>query len=562
MENKKYAIELEVVTPLSVGAGNDNDWMRGIDFVQKDGKVYVLDMRKLAEEGIDIDRLTTLFENSDEKGISLLIGNKLDKVSKHVFISPVSTTNAIKTFLRTQLYSKPIVAGSSIKGSVRSVLFHYLREKGESTNEAVFGNMKDGTDLMRFVRIADIEMPSTALINTKIFNLRKDGAEWLGGWKHGMSETTGQYRPNGFNTLYECVVPGKKGVGSISLAGKAFELMAANTEKYISNPVKKRQLLSGDIRGLFHIINQVTKVYLQKEKAFFEKYTAERSEELTDNVNALLSMIPDDNSYCLMKMSAGVGFHSITGDWQFDDYSQTGIWNDGRHAGKKKYKSRKTAEYNGHLQLMGFVKLRALDADEASLHAKSLDDDHATTIERIVAPARQREAERLKQIEAERLQLLAMEEERRKEKAYQDLLEQADQCYNNKGWDEAISKAEAAVEIYPDRSEADLIIQKCKKAKELDEYRKCEQAATTQKFSEPLAEVIHGKISAGNLVGTTVKWLKTGDHTFGQTEREAFLAEARQLSTKELKNLKSKLSALVKITDKKIADELCNDLGL
>ena len=30
MENKKYAIELEVVTPLSVGAGNDNDWMRGM----------------------------------------------------------------------------------------------------------------------------------------------------------------------------------------------------------------------------------------------------------------------------------------------------------------------------------------------------------------------------------------------------------------------------------------------------------------------------------------------------------------------------------------------------
>ena len=65
MEDKKYAIELEVVTPLSVGAGNDNDWMRGIDFVQKNGKVYVLDMRKVAEEGVDVDRLTTLFENSD-----------------------------------------------------------------------------------------------------------------------------------------------------------------------------------------------------------------------------------------------------------------------------------------------------------------------------------------------------------------------------------------------------------------------------------------------------------------------------------------------------------------
>lgn len=562
MEDKKYAIELEVVTPLSVGAGNDNDWMRGIDFVQKDGKVYVLEMRKLAEEGIDIDRLTTLFESSDEKGISLLIGNKLENVSKHVFISPVSTTNAIKTFLRTQLYNKPVVAGSSIKGSVRSALFHYLREKGDNTNEVVFGNMKDGTDLMRFVRIADVEMPSTALINTKIFNLRKDGTEWLGGWKHGMSDTTGQYRPNGFNTLYECVVPGKKGVGSIALAGKVFELMAANTEKNISNPAKKRQLFSGDIRGLFHIINQVTKTYLQKEKAFFEKYTAERSEELTDNINALLSMIPDDDSYCLMKMSAGVGFHSITGDWQFDDYSQTGIWNDGRHAGKKKYKSRKTAEYNGHLQLMGFVKLRALETEEVSQYVQSLDDNHAKIIERIVAPARQREAEKLKQMEDKRLRQLAMEEERRKEKAYHDLLEQANQCYKNNDWDEAISKATAAIEIYPDRRETDLMIKKCQEAKELDEYRKNEQAATTQKFSQSLAEVIKGKTSAGNLVGTTVKWLKTGDHTFGQTERDAFLAEARQLSSKELKNLKSKLSALAKITGKEIADELCNELGL
>lgn len=562
MEDKKYAIELEVVTPLSVGAGNDNDWMRGIDFVQKEGKVYVLDMRKLAEEGIDIDRLTTLFENSDEKGISLLIGDKLENVSKHVFISPVSTTNAIKTFLRTQLYNKPVVAGSSIKGSVRSALFHYLREKGDNTNEVVFGNMKDGTDLMRFVRIADVEMPSTALINTKIFNLRKEGMEWLGGWKHGMSDTTGQYRPNGFNTLYECVVPGKKGVGSIALAGKAFELMAANTEKNISNPAKKRQLFSGDIRGLFHIINQVTKTYLQKEKAFFEKYTAERSEELTDNINALLSMIPDDDSYCLMKMSAGVGFHSITGDWQFDDYSQTGIWNDGRHAGKKKYKSRKTAEYNGHLQLMGFVKLRALDTDDVSQYAQSLNDNHAEIIESIVAPARLRKAELLKQMEDKRLLQLAMEEERRKEKAYQDLLKLADQCYNNNDWDEAVSKVKAAVEIYLDRSVADLMIEKCKKAKELDEYRKNEQTAATQKFSQKLAEVIHGKTSAGNLVGTTVKWLKTGDHTFGQTERDAFLDEARLLPSKELKNLKSKLSALAKITGKEIADELCNELGL
>jgi CRISPR/Cas system CSM-associated protein Csm5 (group 7 of RAMP superfamily) len=46
MEDKRYPIELEVITPLSVGAGNDNEWVEGLDFVQKEGKVYVIDMQR------------------------------------------------------------------------------------------------------------------------------------------------------------------------------------------------------------------------------------------------------------------------------------------------------------------------------------------------------------------------------------------------------------------------------------------------------------------------------------------------------------------------------------
>ena len=178
MEDIKYPIELEVVTPLSVGAGNDNEWTRGIDFVQKDGKVYVIDIQKAVANGIDIDRLTQLFLRSDEEGISQLLGNKIDKVSKFIFKSPVKTTNAIKAFLRTELFDKPIVAGSSLKGSIRSALFNYLRTD-EKKNEEVFGNMKDGTDLMRFIRVADIEMPSTVLVNTKINPKAQYSAEYL-----------------------------------------------------------------------------------------------------------------------------------------------------------------------------------------------------------------------------------------------------------------------------------------------------------------------------------------------------------------------------------------------
>lgn len=559
MEDKKYPIELEVITPLSVGAGNDNEWMRGIDFVQKDGKVFVLDIQKAAEQSVDIGRLTSLFLNYDEKGICTLIGDKLELVSRYIFKSPVLTNNSIKTFQRTQLYGKPVVAGSSLKGSVRSALFNHLRDK-EKTNEEVFGNMKDGTDFMRFIRIADIEMPSTALINTKLFNLRKDGSEWGGGWKHGMSETTSQYKSNGFNTLYESVLPGNKGLGAIILAGGAYELMAKNTDKPISHAQEKKELLSGGIKGLFHVINLVTKDYLSKEKAFFEKYPAERSEELIDNVNALLDMIPADDSYCLLKMSAGVGFHSITGDWQYDDYSQTGLWNDGKNAGKKKYKSRKTAEYGGHLQLMGFVKIRALSAGEVTKEMDSLTEEHAEIIDSIVAPVRQREEELRIKREAELARKQTAEAEKQKMATYQDLIEQAQILYRDNQWNEALDKATAAMEICPNMSEASFLIEACQKAIEIEAYRQGEEAATTQKFSQPLAEVIKGKTSAGNLIGTTTKWLKNEGNTFGETEFHAIVNEAKNLSAKEQKNLKGKSKDLVKLIGeekvKKFLEEL------
>ena len=561
MEDKKYPIELEVITPLSVGAGNDNEWMRGIDFVQKDGKVFVLDIQKAAEQGVDIGKLTNLFLNYDEKGICNLIGDKLELVSRYIFKSPVSTNNFIKSFLRTQLYGKPVVAGSSLKGSVRSALFNHLRDK-EKTNEEVFGNMKDGTDLMRFIRIADIEMPSTALINTKLFNLRKDGSEWSGGWKHGMSETTSQFKSNGFNTLYECVLPGNKGFGAIILAGGAYELMSKNTDKPISHAQEKEELLNGDIMGLFHVINLVTKDYLSKEKAFFEKYSAERSEELIDNVNALLDMIPADDSYCLLKMSAGVGFHSITGDWQYDDYCQTGLWSDGRNAGKKKYKSRKTAEYGGHLQLMGFVKLRALNADDVAKEMDSLTEEHAEIIESIIAPARQREIEMQKRLEEDNLRQKAIEEEREKQSLFRELLNQAQGSFNDNLWDDAISKIEEANSIYPDHDEVISLKNKIKKAKEVEEFRSAEQAATTQKFSQPLAEVIMGKTSAGNLIGTLTKWLKQEGHTFGETEYSAFLQEANKLSPKEIKNIRGKRKDLQKAIGDNQTERLLKDLGL
>ncbi len=567
MEDRKYPIELEVITPLSVGAGNDNEWVKGLDFIQKDGKVYVIDMQKAAAAGVDVEALTALFLKSDDRGISQLLGGKIEELSRYIFDLPTRTDNNIKTFLRTQFYDKPLVAGSSIKGSIRSTLFHYLRIS-EQKNEEVFGTMKDGTDFMRFIRVGDVEMPSTVLVNTKIFNLRGHGSEWQGGWKHrgtdreGNSHTDDHYNPVGFNTLYECVVSGRKGLGNISLATNAFSLLEKFGKEKTPYANKKQALLNEPISHLFQIINDVTREYLEKERAFFEKYSAERSDEVLDNIDLLLAMIPTDGSCCLLKMSAGVGFHSITGDWQYPDYDKTKVWTDGRHSGKKKYKSRKIAEYNHRLQLMGFVRLRALRKEEATERELVLQKQHHNQQEQMLDIVNRREAELQRKIATEQARRQAAEIEKQKFEEYNRLILQAKQDKDSERWDEAIASLEKAEALCPEKSEVAQLKAECLKAKSVAEYNLQAQKATQQRFGQPLSEVIKGKTSAGNLVGTTVKWLKVEGHSYGASEQAAFINEAQQLNAGEKKRLKSKLSDLEKIVGKENTERIRTELGI
>ena len=327
----------------------------------------------------------------------------------------------------------------------------------------------------------------------------------------------------------------------------------------ISHREKKNKLMSSDISHLFSIINSVTKAYLLKEKKFFETYPVERSDEIVDNIDHLISLIPDNGSSCLLKMSAGVGFHSITGDWIYPDYDDTDYWQTGKDAGKKKYKSRKISEYNGLLQFMGFVRLRRLPIEELESISQTLDKEHHDIAEKVLNPIRLREAERKEIAEQQRLRKLEAEKEAKRRNDYMALVSQAQNLYNSSSWDEAISLLEQAASIAADDKEHGLLLEKCIKAKKTAEFLLNEQAATTERFSQPLAEVIKGKSSAGNLIGTTVKWMR--DKTFGEQELLTLLAEAKRLPSKEQKKLKSKRSDLLKAIGEELTNRFFSEVG-
>lgn len=397
IQNKSYRIRLSVVTPTFIGGGNEKDWMAGIDYIQNDGKIYVFDIDKLSNTFADVEKLANILVGADQakmNNLHQMIKSKLNDVLRYKpFDCPSYETDngtekfinasTIKAFIRSSLHDVPVVPGSSLKGAIRSILLNYLLgEMGEEEKrrtmgskkieEDVFGKFKKGGDFMRFMRIGDAEITSpnkmgesTVILNSNIFNLYGNGVSWHGGWKHAATHTDKYFKAIGFNTLYECAAPGASGSLVISLKENAIDLLSL--EDYVPYAEQKKNVLS-DIKNLFGIINKHTQSYLDKELAFFNKYDEfdgpDGIGEIIENIEDLRSRIPSDNNSCLLKMAAGSGFHSITGDWQYADYDETGSNKKiikGELVEKKKYKSRKIVEYDGCLSLMGFVELKIVD---------------------------------------------------------------------------------------------------------------------------------------------------------------------------------------------------------
>lgn len=370
--NKNYTVGIEIISPVHIGAGSERNWVRGIDFIhdRNKGRVYRLNLKNLYEK-IPTEKLSLNFLQPNEGNLKKLIrshGVKLEDVSSEIFESFLQPSQEIKTHIKDGKTGKPYIPGSSIKGALRSVLFNHFRMNNEQTNEDVFGSIKDGTDFMRFIRLGDAYFNETMLMHTKIFNLYNDNSKWTGGWKHSFNNngTNGQFNERGFVTTYEALGNFEKSSFRIGFAEGLF------SSKKSFGGRQKDQLIFNGIVELFAIINNHTGQYLEKERTFFKQYQTDLSDKILDNIDYLLGLLVRFPQCCLLKLGAGSGFHSITGDWRFNDHLNTVLnpdWENLRYnsASKSKeptrYKSRKFvfeyAEESNEPELipMGFVML-------------------------------------------------------------------------------------------------------------------------------------------------------------------------------------------------------------
>ncbi|KAA6341696.1 hypothetical protein EZS27_010515 [termite gut metagenome] len=490
--NQKYNIAITVLSPLSIGAGVEKDWVKGTDFVIKDKILYRLNLKKMIQSGIDAQRLSTSFAKKNAKEILLIIGNKLEKVSDKTYTFPVDTDNDVKSFIKNELSGNPIIPGSSLKGAIRSIIFKYLKDDNyrEPKEKDYFGSAKEGDELMRFIKFSDSEFQKTELVNTKIFNLFKKGNEWNGGWKHERRLTNSQFDPMGFNTIYEAIPPNEQGVCTIMMSDIAFNKIGSHKDKYKG---KKEKLFN--LNYLFQTINEHTKEYIGKEITFFEKYATEKSDIIVDSLKEILNRIPYDNSSCILKMAAGSGFHSITGDWQYDNYTKIGI--ERNEGGIPKYKSRKVAIYNEKFYLMGFVSLRQIDEEE---------------IDRI---QKAKEAEAQEKVDKERMKQECLALEKQKMVNYENTIQQAKVFYNEEEYIKSIESFEKAKSILPEGkehrefiAEIQKILDREKEKEELKEMNRQIELSKQIKSQIPLSERLQPIQKIPTLIGGLKTWMK------------------------------------------------------
>lgn len=422
--NEVYPLDIVVLTPLHVGCGTEKDWAKGLDYVQKNGKVYHLSQKKMLEF-IDVSTLASTLINKDDVLLMKILAGNLEKVSDRIYEMKSISENDIRTFLKNGLDNRPVLPGSSLKGALRSILFSFLKSESQMKEEEVFGRASNGDEFMRFIKVSDSTFEKTGLINTKIFNLFEVNGSWEGGWKHGSHKTDGNFSETGFNTIYEVLMPGDSSKVTIALANKQFSNFESHNNYALCD--KKKEIVLGSTKRLFRIINEHTKNYIEKEIRFYKKFSNHKSNSIIEAFEKILGHIPEDDSWCVLKMSAGSGFHNITGDWQYNDYiDQPGFWNAGRNIGKKKYKSRKIAidPLTGEFLPMGFVKIgrkseAELEAERKELVEKlereRIEKEKAEEEEKVREKTIIEEQERLQRIEIERQQR-EKEERRRREK--------------------------------------------------------------------------------------------------------------------------------------------------
>lgn len=413
MKNTPQDVFIEILTPTHIGAGKEKEWVKGLDYLYEDAnnKVHIINQNKLFEildqKGILNTYTQKVLDNVEELQDFIIDTQKISyetfTYTDRSFFLPQSPEGEIKTLIRDGL-GKPIIAGSSIKGAIYSILLNHFADKHSKNTSNIemskndfkelennnFGNLNSNNMLMRFLQVTDAGFEHSKLYFTKVFNLHNvtinannlkaknsDGTyqNWEAWWKikSGQGNDEKKFNVKGFIVTYETFIPHDYSKCRITFDEKSLDFIKKNRGLNIPNKINdlitSLNYVEYSLDNLFSIINKHTKEYLETEKIFYQKYSNDKTDEIIEKIDGLLIQLNKcaDNKSCVLRLGGGVGYHSITGNWQAHKKDHISDWRvDTNKEGKITRnhpfnKSRKfafeTKNEDINFSLMGFVKL-------------------------------------------------------------------------------------------------------------------------------------------------------------------------------------------------------------
>jgi len=338
LNEKPQWFKLRVLTPLHVGTDKSKHWQEGIDFRYEENKIYKGDLDVFLRHNPHYIPNVVI---ELQKGRNAKLPSQVLKGAHATVVSafPSScsaglTSNGISPVIRTGV-GQPYLPGSSLKGALAAML---VAATNPSKKRDAFGNPNDPKpndpkkdvlggiedSLMRFIRTSDVTMPArTIIVPSKIMSLRDEQQQgaWEAGWKHDRNGSITKLNPGAFMTAYEVFPSGTIGCGNIRIMPELLgwvrkQEKAPNIAMHSVTEAKDNKQ-AFDL--LCKIINQNTKRYLEAELKYYQKFDEhEYAEDLVEAIHALIAKLPTDGeNRVVMQFGRNVGFHRITGDWQY-----------------------------------------------------------------------------------------------------------------------------------------------------------------------------------------------------------------------------------------------------
>lgn len=341
---KSFYFKATILTPTHVGGPSEKHLNTAQNLVIDNGKVYAVTLDDLLNGNIGVRELEVLTSNliSDPASFAKSIRKYLKQLNlRRVWDWKYKLQSVPGNELRTLIRDGNgviMLPGSSLKGGVAAAIanslynaVHYAPNGSTRTDKLIEAARDDNNqpinrqtvELMRHVNCSDIYFDESELYITKISNLKLDNSAQNNHqpvWKNAPGNA-GDKNMNlmGFATVYETIKVGQLGTFRLDL-GLSEKLFQEHPNRFHQHTNHLATNGNGDksaIQWLIEAINKHTLDHLEREIAYYRTYDDTIASEYENIYNKINKSNP--NTFAL-RIGAGQGYHSITGDWIFNNH--------------------------------------------------------------------------------------------------------------------------------------------------------------------------------------------------------------------------------------------------